>query len=245
MKIATWNLERVDPQTPQAERQQGWIQSINADIWVFTETDQSISPGPAYRSVSSGNPERPSREGERWIQIWVRDGDISPLASADEARTACALVKTNDAQTCLIYGTVLPWLGSTWRSYSSHEAFAAALHHQQKDWRRLQEDYPNVPFILAGDFNQDLNGLPYYGTRRNKQVLRQTLTDCQLECLTCGHRDPVQRVTGWQHSNIDHICISLNRGMEFLESFAWPQDLNALRGISDHFGVGVGVEPRL
>lgn len=245
MKIATWNLERVEPQTPQAERQQGWIQSINADIWVFTETDRAISPGVAYRSISSGKVDRPAREGERWVEIWVRDGEVSTIESCDAARTACALVRTHSGQSCLIYGTVLPWLGSTWRSYSSGEAFAAALHHQQKDWQRLMAAYPDIPFILAGDFNQDLNDLPYYGTRRNKQALRQALADSQLECLTCGDRDPVRRATGGQHSNIDHICISLNRGIDFLESFAWPQELDALRGISDHFGVGVGVALRL
>ncbi len=245
MKIATWNLERVEPQTPQSERQQGWIQSIDADIWVFTETDQTISPGPAYRSISSGQPDRSARDGERWIQIWVRDGAASPIDSADTARTACALVKAKSGQTCLIYGMVLPWLGSTWRSYSGGESFAAALHHQQKDWQRLMADYPNIPFLLAGDFNQDLNNLPYYGSRRNKQALRQALADSDLECLTCGDRDPVQRVTGGQHANIDHICFSLNRGINFLESFAWPQELDALRGISDHFGVGVEVELNL
>jgi hypothetical protein len=242
MKVATWNLERVEPQTSQAERQQGWIQRIDADIWVFTETDQAISPGPTYRSISSGEPDRPSRHSERWIQIWVRNGEVSPVTSSDEARTACALVKTNTGADCLIYGTVLPWVGSVWRNVSSSEAFAAALYHQQADWQRLMREYPNVPFILAGDFNQDLNNLPYYGSRRNKQALRQALADSQLACLTCGNRDPVRRVTGGQHSNIDHICVSLHRGSEFLESFAWPQNLNALRGISDHFGVGIEVE---
>ena len=245
MKIATWNLERVEPQTPQAERQQGWIQRINADVWIFTETDQAISPGLNYRRVSSGDPDRPSRQGERWIQIWVRNGQVNPLSTSDQARTACALVTPDAGSTCLVYGTVLPWLDSTWRHYTGNEAFRAALQQQQADWQRLMAEHPDVPFILAEDFNQDLNDLPYYGSRRNKQTLRQTLADSQLECLTCGEKDPVRRVTGGQHSNIDHICVSLDRGVEFVESFAWPDELEALRGISDHFGVGVGVELRL
>jgi hypothetical protein len=245
MKIATWNLERVAPQTSQAERQQGWLQRINADIWIFTETDQAISPGPAYQSISSGQPDRPARDGERWIQIWVRSGNISPIPSSDQAHTACGLVTLATGQRCILYGTILPWLDSTWREYSSKEAFSAALRYQQTDWQRLMEEYPDTPFILAGDFNQDLNDLPYYGNRRNKQALRQALADSQLECLTCGDRDPVRQVTGGQHSNIDHICASLNQGVEFVESFAWPHELDALRGVSDHFGVGVGVELRL
>jgi hypothetical protein len=245
MKIATWNLERVEPETPQAERQQSWLQTIDADIWIFTETDQAMSPGSAYSGISSGEPDRPSRHSERWLQIWVRNGDISPVPSSDQARTACALVTMATGHQCMIYGTVLPWLDSTWRNYSSRDAFAGALQHQQADWQRLMATYPDLPFILAGDFNQDLNDLPYYGSRRNKQALRQALADSQIECLTCGERDPVRRVTGGQHSNIDHICVSLDRGIEFVESFAWPAELDALRGVSDHFGVGVGVELRL
>lgn len=239
MKIATWNLERVEPQSPRADRQKGWLWQIEADIWILTETDQAVSPGPDYGSISSDLPDYPARESERWIQIWVRDGDISPIPTSDQARTACALVSLKGGQTCLVYGTVLPWLGSAWRTYGSRDAFMAALSYQQSDWQRLMADFPDTAFILAGDFNQDLNDVPYYGSRSHKQALRQAMVDSQLVCFTCGANDPVRRVTGGQHSNIDHICVSRDRGIEFLDSFAWPGELDALKGISDHFGVGI------
>jgi len=242
MKIATWNLERVAPETPQADRQREWLQQINADIWVLTETDQAISPGPAYRSIASAQPDRPARQSERWVQIWVRQGTVRPIATADPARTACAAVQWQNGQNYLIYGTVLPWLESTWRTYDSRDAFAAALQLQQADWQRLMDSHPQVPLVVAGDFNQDLSDLPYYGSRRNKQALRRALAESQLDCLTDGDHDPVRRVTGGQHANIDHICGSGGRGVKLLESFAWPPQLNALRGVSDHFGVGVTVE---
>jgi hypothetical protein len=243
MKIATWNLERSQPQSPQAEQQRQWLDRINADIWVLTETNVAISPGADYRSVSSGLPDRGAEVGERWVQIWVRGFDISPLPTADAARTACALITLEAGQSCLVYGTVLPWLGSTWRTYpaANGEAFAAALRLQQSDWVQLQVTYPDSMLVVAGDFNQDLNVLPYYGSRRNKQMLRQALLEANLECLTFGDNDPVRRLIQGQHSNLDHICMTHDPHLQIQSTFAWPSSLDDLRGISDHFGVGIEV----
>ena len=244
MKIATWNLERALPQSAKAERQRQWMNRIDADIWVLTETHRAIAPGSAYHSVASGLPDRPSEEGERWVQIWVRDGwAIAPLSTSDEARTACALVSLATGQQCLVYGTVLPWLGSSWRSHpaAQGQAFAAAVTTQQADWQQLRADYPQATLIVAGDFNQDLNALHYYGSRRNKQVLRQALATAGLDCLTAGENDPVHRLINSQHSNIDHICVARNLPGQLQEVLAWPPQLEELRGLSDHFGVGVAI----
>lgn len=241
MKIATWNLERAMPQSAKAERQRQWMTRIDADIWILTETHRDIAPGANYHSVACGLPDRPSTEGERWVQIWVRDScAIASLSTSDEARTACALVSFPQGQRCVVYGTVLPWLGSSWRSHSATEAFAAAVATQQADWQRLRASHPQATLIVAGDFNQDLNTLHYYGSRRNKQVLRQALAETGLDCLTAGENDPVHRLINGQHSNIDHICAHPSGQLQ--EVFAWPPQLEDLRGLSDHFGVGVAID---
>ncbi len=244
MKIATWNLERVRPQTPQAQRQQAWFDRIDADIWVLTETHRAISPGAGYRSVSSSGPDDyAAAEGERWVQIWVRDGAIRPIPTTDAIRTACALVNLAEDWPCLIYGTVLPWMGSAWRTYPADggKAFTEALQVQRADWVQLQRAYSQAMLIVAGDFNQDLNVLPYYGSRHNKQVLRQALIEANLECLTCGDNDPVRAVLGGQHSNIDHICVTPDPRLQIQRSFTWPDSLDELRGLSDHLGIGLEV----
>ncbi len=244
MKIATWNLERALPQSAKAERQRQWMGRIDADVWILTETHQAIAPGTGYHSVASGLPDRPSTEGERWVQIWVRqDWAIAPLTTSDEARTACTLVGLSAGQQYLVYGMVLPWLGSSWRSHpaAQGQAFAAAVATQQADWQRLRADYPQAALIVAGDFNQDLNALHYYGSRRSKEVLRQALAAAGLDCLTAGENDPVHRLIKGQHSNIDHICVARNPPGQLQEVFAWPPQLEDLRGLSDHFGVGVAI----
>ncbi|PZV05631.1 MAG: hypothetical protein DCF32_10855 [Leptolyngbya sp.] len=243
MKIATWNLERALPQSVQAERQRQWLSRIDADIWVLTETHLGITLGEDYDSVASGLPDRPGDDGERWVQIWVKTGELKPLETCDAARTAAALLTLPNGQQWVLYGTVLPWLGSSWREYpaSQGQAFAAALAAQWDDWQRLQDSYPQAVLVVAGDFKQDLNALHYYGSRRNKQALRQALDRVRLVCFTAGENDPVHQLIHGQHSNIDHICLSQDLPGQFQRSFAWPSRLDDLRGLSDHFGVGVEI----
>ncbi|MFH7245767.1 MAG: endonuclease/exonuclease/phosphatase family protein [Spirulina sp.] len=245
LKIATWNLARAQPQTPQGQAQQHWIHQVNADLWIFTETHPDFSLGEDYRSVMS-QPDPSGTEGEgAWVQIWVRDEglqQISALPTADPERTVCALIELDHGGRGLVYGTVLPW-GSPWRNYPAKDgaAFLAALAVQQADWQQLQQAYPNTLLMVAGDFNQDLNVLPYYGSRRTKQALRQALLEADLECLTFGDNDPVRRLINGQHSNLDHICMPPDPQLQIQRTFAWPEGLEELRGLSEHFGVGLEI----
>jgi hypothetical protein len=244
MKIATWNLERALPQSVKAERQRQWLNRIDADIWILTETHLGITPSEDYCSVASGLPDRPGDDGERWAQIWVKPGELTPLDTCDQSRTAAALLTLPNGQQWVLYGTVLPWLGRSWRDYpaSQGQASAAAPAAQQADWQRLRATYPQAILVVAGDFNQDLNALHYYGSRHNKQALRQALDSVRLVCFTAGENDPVHQLINGQHSNIDHICLSQDLPGQFQRSFAWPPQLEDLRGLSDHFGVGVEIE---
>ncbi|MGB3312740.1 MAG: endonuclease/exonuclease/phosphatase family protein [Nodosilinea sp.] len=253
MKIATWNLERALPQSAQAERQRQWLSRIDADIWILTETHLGITPGKSYYSVASGLPDRPGADGERWVQLWVKAGELVSLETVDEDHTAAALLTLANGQRWVLYGTVLPELGQSWRwskigqkgpvqPAAQGQAFAAALAAQQADWKRLQTAFPKAGLIVAGDFNQDLNALNYYGSRRNKQVLRQALDGARLVCYTAGENDPVHRLIGGQHSNTDHICLAQAPPVQLQNSFIWPHCLEDLRGLSDHFGVGVEIQ---
>jgi endonuclease/exonuclease/phosphatase family metal-dependent hydrolase len=241
MKIATWNLERALPQSGQAERQRQWLNRIDADLLVLTETHLGMTPENGYHSIASGprhrTPEHGRDIGERWVQIWVReDWAIAPLETSNDLYTACALVDCS-GRSCLLYGTVLPWPETA----DQDQVFATALAAQQADWQRLRATYPEAVLIVAGDFNQDLNALHYFGSRRNKQALRQALDRVGLACLTAGENDPVHQLLNSQHSNTDHICVTHNSPSQFQQAFVWPQRLEDLRGLSDHFGVGVEI----
>ncbi|MEB3252254.1 MAG: hypothetical protein VKO01_08980 [Cyanobacteriota bacterium] len=239
MKIATWNLQRTLSQSPQAALQQPWLQRIDADIWVLTEADLAIAPGPDYHLLASeAQPQTPG-ETWRWVQIWGRHWPFSPVPTRDPTTTTCALVDLGQGRSCLIYGTVLPLPDNPCPDPGHEQAFVTALGQQQQDWLDLQTTYPESLLIVAGDFNQDLNVLPYYGSRRNKQALRHALAAANLDCLTFGDNDPVRRLIDGQHSNIDHICMAQSQTVQLQGTFAWPSSLEELRGLSEHFGVGL------
>ena len=61
-----------------------------------------------------------------------------------------ALVQPPGRRPIIVYGTVLPWIGSSWGKFpaSKGEAFAAALEVQKQDWTRLQADHRECDLVF-------------------------------------------------------------------------------------------------
>ena len=108
----------------------------------------------------------------------------------------------------VVYATILPWLGSSWRDVRAviGEAFAA-LNLQARDWNTLRAAHPDHDLILAGDFNQDLTDSHYHGSHDNRRRLVEALQTTGLIPLTSGGEDPVRRDSP-PMACIDHICIT-------------------------------------
>ncbi len=247
MKIATWNLARVLPKN--AARHAAildWLHRINADIWVLAETHDSVSPGSGYTSASTGEPDRPGTPGERWTTIWSRfPMEILP-PTRDPARAVAALVTPPNGAPMVVYGTVLPWLGSSWQGVPAADgmAFAAALKTQLADWTDLRRQYPEADLCVLGDLNQDLSDRHYYGSRRNRVALRNALHAVGLTALTADPGDPV-RATVPTHASIDHICVpSAMAARMSTRPEVWPPGAAPDRHLSDHFGVVAEVGDR-
>lgn len=243
-RIATWNLNRVRPGEPRGQRVRRQLGQQQVDVWILTETSTQLSPGPGWHGVFSA-PRSKARVDERWVAVWTR-GEAPEVTTADPDRTSAARVRLPGGIELIVYGTVLPWLGSPWQEHPSRggAAFAAALEAQAADWQRLRRDHPDALLCVAGDFNQDLNDKHYYGSGRGRQKLRETLEGAGLVCLTGGDRDPVAAVTHGERGNIDHICVSHELAGGDPRSWAWPGSHDGLRGLSDHFGIGVVLSDR-
>jgi len=244
LRLATWNLER--PARPSRRKQEAlryWMSLVKADVWVLTETHDGVSPGEGFASASSSGSEWEGDPGERWVTIWSRF-PLEPLTTSDPVRTAAARIQ-HPVHPFIVYGTVLPWLGSTWRGYKSAggEAFRQALQVQCEDWLRLSETYGNSIF-LAGDFNQDLSHTHYYGSKVNRAELEGALESANLQPLTAGRHDPIRRDSP-SRACIDHICLSKNSIWHPVNTLRWPNEAEPVRWLSDHFGVAVGLEERL
>lgn len=239
VKLATWNLRRPSPNSPaRCAAITDWITRVNADVWVLTETDDSISPGPEFSSVSTAATDRPGRPSERWTTIWCR-WPIERLAeTSDPARAVAARIQPPIGPPLVVYGTVLPWLGSPWQDHPSARglAFSAALAAQRSDWDELRQKFPEADLCVLGDLNQDLSRRHYYGSALGHRALRAALSSVALTPLTADPNDPVRSLDPIRAS-IDHICVpatSTRMTNPLLQ--AWPPNAAMLRGLSDHFG---------
>lgn len=240
MKIANWNLERALPSQTRANTIRERMSEVDADIWILTETHEELSPGVGFSGVFSGEPDQPSKIGERWVGIWSRHR-TEPLGAfvSDGARCAAARISIPNSRDIIVFGCVLPWVGSAWRDTGSeHGAFDAALHLYLVDWRRLRSANPDAVFVAAGDFNQDLAERHYYGSKRQRLLLESALESAGLTALTGGDGDPIARDSS-PCACIDHICISNEPTLPVKRTTRWPDLPAPDKRISDHFGVAV------
>lgn len=244
MKIGNWNLQRATPSQERVCSIEKHLTTIDADIWILTETHELVGPGSGYSSVMSGEPDRESEPGERWAGIWSRH-PIKHLPSfvSDPARCTAALIEHPDIGEMVVYATVLPWGGSKWRGFASADgvAFAEALNTYVGDWQKLRAAFPNSLHIVAGDFNQDLAPYHYYGSKKQRELLESTLTapNIRMTALTAEANDPIDWDPKQRHACIDHICVSQSPGLRVGNTVRWPESGKPDPSLSDHFGVAV------
>ncbi len=241
MKLANWNLERAaTPARRRAQREQ--VESIAADVWVFTETRADFDPGLPYSCASASG-----RDGlagldtpaDQWVAIWSR-WPLEALPVSDPVRSVAARVRPDAIPPFLVFGLVLPWSRDNWRGFSpaGGESFRQALKLQQTDWLRLRREFPDDELFLLGDFNQDLVEPRYYGSRANRAALRTALDECGLVALTGDANDPVRRDSApW--ACIDHICSRRDSRWITSPTTRWPDAPRPDKSLSDHFGIAV------
>lgn len=245
LKIANWNIERINPTQQRSRIIKEHISSVGADIWFLTETHENVGPGEEFFSCFSGEPERASQIGERWVGLFTR-WPMTPLTEfvSDAPRCATAHIPDSPFGELVLYGTVLPWTNA-WHGIpgANGQAFEAALSVQRDDWLRLAQHFPDATLILAGDFNQDLAPWHYYGSKRKRVLLESALRNANLIPLTAGTDDPIARDSS-PFACIDHICISAGKDWVSTNTQRWPDTPTPVRALSDHFGVSIEVVRR-
>lgn len=241
MRIGTWNVEYAagaDKNRLRFDR----LNDEKADIWVLTETHDDLNLSETHRAVSTV--QRPTgRAGGRWTTIWTRWAVREVVAVDDPVRTTAALIDAPSGP-LLVYGTVLPWgtdPGPTGGARGWTE-MDRVLPLQLAEWRRLRARYPEAALVVAGDFNVNLGGPHYYGTERARKVLRAGLEELQLGCATESDRVPSGALV---HPPIDHIVVPAAWLPRTTVSSAWEGRDPHGRGLSDHSGLVVEVQPPL
>ena len=152
IKIANWNLERIMPNQRRVEHIKDAISKISSDVWILTESHKDVGPE-HFNSVTSGE----LKDGECWSSIWSHYpiNSLSDFVS-DYERCAAAKVIHPKYGDLIIYATVLPWVGSSWRGqhWQKGTAFISALETYKNDWKKLQLAYPDALHIIAGEIGR-------------------------------------------------------------------------------------------
>ena len=251
--IATWNLEL--PGTTGSARSQAIlakIAEINADIWVLTETNESIRlDGYSCFATLETKLRKP---GERTTMIWSRwplrevpvftdlpetetPTRVWPsytVSSRDTAPAVCAIVDVPGTP-LLVYGTIITYFGDRGPAGQSkyHDEQRSSITAHKRDWQRLRALYPELPMVVAGDLNAtcDKRNSPNIETCT---LLREALESTGLICSTrCN----------W----IDHICVSAELAAGVIVNDSWQRMYTDARGngpkcVSDHQGECVTVQ---
>jgi Endonuclease/Exonuclease/phosphatase family len=241
VRLATWNV-MVPVSTMRREAIRSHTDRVNADIWVLTEAHDAFTPGHAFTHSSSGGGDGHRHPQFRWVTIWSRY-PVEPIDTSDDKRTAAVRVRPPSGAPFIVFGTVLPWIGSTWREHPSAGgvAFSAALSMQAEDWMQIRRDYPKDEFFVVGDLNQDMVSPHYYGSRLNRTALELALTAVGLTALTAGSGDPIRRDSA-PSACIDHICARSDSTWRADPAVRWPDVPKPERWLSDHFGVSISFE---
>jgi endonuclease/exonuclease/phosphatase family metal-dependent hydrolase len=241
MRVATWNVERVNPKgwkIAPAQRQR--MAEVDADIWILTETHVDHSPGDGCRGIHTPPVTERRPEAERWVGIWSRH----PMTPIDEPAprgrgTLAALIDTPIGE-LVVYGCVIPWaneptLGdgtpaTMWRGH------AETIEQIDLDLTVIRDRHPGVPIVLAGDFNQDRDGSGWYGTKAVRQQLSAVLDRHDLACPTAI--DVVAAGLLRTQHLVDHICITKSLATDN-HVRCWEATSEAGVRLSDHPTVAI------
>lgn len=211
MRVATWNVERPKPngwKIPQAQLRR--MADVNAEVWVLTETNLHHQPSAEHEHVLF-SPEYPERRPspERWTAIWSR-WPLTPIVDpAAHRRGTVAAVVAAPSGDLIVYGTVIAYAGEPnedGESAPMWEVHKKEITRQGAEWAQLRASHPNVPLVVAGDFNQNRDGARWYGTKDTRARLGVALDLAGLKCVTDA--DMVVNGQLKAHHLIDHICLT-------------------------------------
>jgi endonuclease/exonuclease/phosphatase family metal-dependent hydrolase len=235
MRIGTWNVEygfgtrnpdRLNLLTAQA-----------ADIWVLTETHQTLDLSPTHSPVTS-EPRRLRREGSTWATIWSKFKPLRLLPVPDPRRMVAAIFDFPGGPVT-VAGVVLPW-----HSDRGDEPADPPPRNWQEHRRVLRDQMPTLlrslrlesadaRRVIAGDFNTSMAPPHCYGLAAERQALAQLLAEEGLVCHTATVLYPPPSIP---RTLIDHVCTNLGPA-EAVET--WTGVDGKRPRLSDHPGVVV------
>ncbi len=222
MKIATWNIERLEHKN-KLDDIVAICEHENADILVLTEADKRVKLSrypfccSTMRPLDHELPPYPMpvhyMPSERRVIIYSQYPCIKRCSTYDETTAICVELETERGN-LLIYGSIIGIHGHR------KPFFTDALYGQMEDLKRLAAE--KLPLCFLGDYNCSFAD-NYYPSNIAKTAI--------LECFS---ETGMKLLTEKQLECIDHIAISEN----FADS-ASVNEWNCDKKLSDHKGISV------
>ncbi len=238
-RIATWNLERPRGNTGVVTRRQlAKINEIDADLWILTETHESIAI-PGFNSKRTEPIPDYHCAGESCAAIHSRWPILETISTCNDRFAVCARVCAPWGL-ITVYASIITYFGDRRADGSGKnwELHREQIVEQGNDWAKLCRQYPRDLLCVAGDFNQSLDRSTRSTEARSDQLLRAALHEGALTCLTS--RDFSASGELETRHSVDHICFSEKHG-----DFVTVTGVGAWEGraptgpMSDHNGVYV------
>ena len=218
MKIATWNLQRLDKRKNDVILSE--IHKINPDIIVLTETNSLIQldgyncvPTHAIPDFFEGIK---YKKGENRSSIWTKYQVTHQYKTVDGYTSVCSGIETPFGS-LIVYGTIIGVRAN------QQPRFDNELYGQIEDFKRLTS-LGNL--CIAGDFNVIFtSSSSAYPSHKAINALTDTFNELKLTNTTAKLVD-----------NVDHIVLSSSLCADKkIEIETW----NADKKLSDHIGVSV------
>jgi hypothetical protein len=233
----TWNLEGKDAASGEGQGQRQKIADLHADVLVLTEATIGVVP---YDLDSSTSSTIPGSDSEVRFAI-VAAAELRLLRVPELPMAAAALV-THGERVWLVVGICMPWRRNAppWPpdaappEASGPEAWLQVLNQLDRTLHRLRSENPDLPVLVAGDFNQTLTGY-IVGSLDGRERLRELLARHELVAFT--EAAPSARPAC---PSIDHLCARTSVG----DPIVWLADRTSPEQddhLSDHAGYVVEV----
>lgn len=244
LRIATWNLDRpTRNHRKKSQARLDRLKEVAADIWILTETDQSIGIEGHSRFATISPSDKSYSASEAYAAIHCRFAMRAvPDTRFDPQFAVCVEIPESPLGPLLVCGSIITYRNDgvaegQARVWERHRQAAAG---QVADWAELRRRYPSHMLVVAGDFNQALDGKGAYRDRESTKILWDGFASAELRCLTATDF-VLEEKTATRHS-IDHIAISKPalRDHEWIVS-AWEGTDQSGVKLSDHNGVAVSL----
>ena len=221
MKIATWNLEKPTKNGHKTPAILQYLNKLNVDILVLTETNECIDLGNEYEFFHTEKfTGQFYKQGDRQVSIFSKYPITRHIPTFRADTSLCVEISTPFGN-LIVYGTIIGNFGNR------GDQFKLDLIKQLSDFKTIGKANN---FCIIGDLNISFAD-NFYFTKDGRKKLKNAFELLQMKIIT-------EEII----NNIDHIILSNNFLLNHkIKSGFWNETENKKERLSDHKGVYVEI----